>query len=39
MCEESSFEDDEIKTLCKEIVETQKREIEQMKDIYARLNN
>lgn len=38
MCEESSLNDQEIIDLCGEIVEAQEREIAQMKDILARLN-
>ena len=38
MCEESAIDDQEIITLCGEIVAAQEREIAQMKDILARLN-
>jgi membrane-associated HD superfamily phosphohydrolase len=37
MCQEADIDDQEIKDLCKEIVETQKREIRQMEDILQRL--
>ena len=38
MCQESSIDDPEIVELCGDIVETQEREIAQMKEILARLN-
>lgn len=38
MCEESSIDDPEIIDLCGEIVDAQEREIAQMKDILARLD-
>ena len=37
MCQEADIDDQEIEDLCKEIVETQKREIRQMEDILQRL--
>ena len=37
MCREASIHDPEIKTLCGEIVEGQRREIDQMKAILSRL--
>ena len=37
MCQEASLTDPELKTLCGEIVEGQRREIEQMKAILSRL--
>jgi uncharacterized protein (DUF305 family) len=36
MCEESSITDPEIVLLCEQIIESQKEEIAQMKDILAR---
>ncbi|MEX0748567.1 MAG: DUF305 domain-containing protein [Candidatus Saccharimonadales bacterium] len=38
MCERSELTDPEIITLCEEIVETQKKEIDQMNAIRTRLN-
>ncbi|MFO7664296.1 MAG: DUF305 domain-containing protein [Chloroflexota bacterium] len=38
MCEEANITDDQILELCEEIVETQKREIAEMEEILARLN-
>ena len=38
MCERSKITDSEIADLCDEIVETQQEEIDQMKDIYRRMN-
>lgn len=38
MCEQASIADAELKALCGEIVEGQRREIDQMKQILARLN-
>ena len=38
MCEEASLDDQAIIDLCGEIVAAQEREIAQMKDILARLN-
>jgi uncharacterized protein (DUF305 family) len=37
MCQEASLADPELKTLCGEIVEGQRREIDQMKAILSRL--
>ncbi len=37
MCEEAKIEDAEIKTLCANIIEGQKREVEQMESILNRL--
>lgn len=37
MCEKSKIQDAEIKTLCDEIVKSQRSEIEQMKDILSRM--
>jgi uncharacterized protein (DUF305 family) len=37
MCEKASISDAELKTLCDEIIQSQKREIEQMKKILTRL--
>lgn len=37
MCQEASLTDPELKALCGEIVEGQRREIEQMKAILSRL--
>ncbi len=37
MCEKADIKDEEIKTLCAEIVKGQTQEIEQMKNILARL--
>ncbi len=36
MCEQADISDPEIKSLCGEIIESQKREIDQMKGILAR---
>lgn len=38
MCEQSDIDDPEIIALCEDIVETQKEEIDQMKDILARMD-
>jgi RsiW-degrading membrane proteinase PrsW (M82 family) len=38
MCEESNLTDGQILELCEEIVETQEREIAEMEEILARLN-
>lgn len=38
MCEDASITDEEIKALCKSIVEAQQREINQMNGILNRLN-
>ena len=37
MCKQSSISDPEIKQLCQEIIESQQREIDQMKEIMERL--
>jgi uncharacterized protein (DUF305 family) len=37
MCEKSNIQDAELKLLCEQIVISQEREIQQMKDILARL--
>lgn len=37
MCEEAKIEDAEIKTLCADIIEGQKKEVEQMESILNRL--
>ena len=37
MCEEAKVEDTEIKTLCANIIEGQKKEVEQMESILNRL--
>lgn len=37
MCEESQLEDQEIRNLCQEIIEAQKSEIEQMRNILNRI--
>ena len=37
MCREAPVQDAEIRSLCQEIIESQQREIDQMKDILARL--
>lgn len=39
MCEKSSITDPEIKSLCSQIISSQKSEIGQMKDILSRLNS
>jgi len=39
MCERSDIADAELKTLCGDIVQGQQREIDQMKQILARLNS
>ena len=39
MCEETELQDQELIDLCDEIVQTQKEEIDQMKDIMERLQN
>lgn len=38
MCQESSIQDAEIEALCSDIVESQQREIEQMREIKRRLD-
>lgn len=37
MCRKASVADAEIKSLCQDIISSQQREIDQMKDILARL--
>lgn len=37
MCKQSSISDSEIKQLCQEIIESQQREIDQMKEIMKRM--
>jgi uncharacterized protein (DUF305 family) len=37
MCEQAPIQDVEIKALCEEILRSQRREIDQMKAILARL--
>jgi uncharacterized protein (DUF305 family) len=38
MCQEASIQDQEIRTLCKNIISSQQAEIDQMKTILARLD-
>ena len=37
MCRKAPIEDAEIRSLCRQIIESQQREIDQMKDILGRL--
>jgi hypothetical protein len=38
MCQQASIQDQEIKTLCRNIISSQQAEIDQMKGIHARLD-